>query len=59
MELKVLPTIRKEKRKLERDFEKGKINQQYSYTTREAIATFKDKDGNLNWLPSKEGQSIE
>jgi hypothetical protein len=44
---------------LDRDFKKGKINQQYSYTTREAIATFKDLRGNLDWLPSKEGQTIE
>jgi hypothetical protein len=59
MELEVLPITRKEKRKLERDFKKGKINEQYSYTTREAIATFKDLRGDLNWLPSKEGQSIK
>lgn len=59
-ELKELPTKRRERRKLERDFKKGKINQQYSYTTREAIATFKDLNGgDLTWLPSKEGQTIE
>jgi hypothetical protein len=38
---------------------KKKINQQYSYTGREAIATFKDERGDFNWLPSKEGLSIE
>ena len=59
MELKLLPSKRKEKRKLDRDFKKGKINQQYSYTTRESVATFKDLRGDLNWLPSKEGQTIE
>lgn len=58
--LETLPKTRKEKRKLERDFKKGKINQQYSYTTREAIATFKDlHGGDLTWLPSKEGQTIK
>ena len=38
---------------------KKEINQQYSYTGREAIATFKDERGDFNWLPSKEGQSIK
>jgi hypothetical protein len=47
-----------ERRKEERLFSQDQINQQYSYTTREAIATFKDTKGNFNWLPSKEGQSI-
>jgi hypothetical protein len=50
---------RKERRKEERTFKKEGVNQQYSYTSREAIATFKDKRGDFNWLPSKEGQSIE
>ncbi len=59
IQLEILPQSRASRRKLERDFKKGKINQQYSYTTREAIATFKDLRGNLNWLPSKEGQTIE
>lgn len=57
----VMKTImtRAERRKEEREFAKGKVNQQYSYTTREAIATFKDLRGDFSWLPSKEGQSIE
>jgi hypothetical protein len=59
MELEVLPTTRKEKRKLERDFKKGKINQQYSYTTFEAISAEFQKRGSFEWLPSKEGQSIK
>jgi hypothetical protein len=59
IQLEILPQSRPNRRKLERDFKKGKINQQYSYTTREAIATFKDLKGNLDWLPSKEGQTIE
>jgi hypothetical protein len=50
---------RKERRKEERTFKKEGVNQQYSYTTREAIATIKDKRGDFRWLPSKEGQSIE
>lgn len=50
---------RTERRKEERELTKGKVNQQYSYTAREAIATFKDLRGNFNWLPSKEGQTIE
>ena len=58
-ELKEIPTKRPERRKLERDFKKGKTNQQYSYTTRESIATFRDLKGNFNWLPSKEGQTIK
>jgi hypothetical protein len=59
-ELQELPTKRQDRRKLDRDFKKGKINQQYSYTTREAIATFKDlHSGDLKWLPSKEGQTID
>ena len=37
----------------------GIINQQYSYTTREALATFKDMTGNFKWLASKEGLTIE
>jgi hypothetical protein len=59
IQLEILPQTRTTRRKLDRDFKKGKINQQYSYTTREAIATFKDLRGNLDWLPSKEGQTIE
>jgi hypothetical protein len=50
---------RKERRKEERILIKDDVNQQYSYTTPEAIASFKDKRGNFNWLPSKEGQSID
>lgn len=50
---------RTERRKEERILKKEGVNQQYSYTTREAISTFKDLRGDLNWLPSKEGQSIE
>jgi hypothetical protein len=49
---------RNERRKEERTLIQEGVNQQYSYTTREAIATFKDLRGNFNWLPSKEGQSI-
>jgi hypothetical protein len=49
---------RNERRKEERTLIQESVNQQYSYTTREAIATFKDLRGNFNWLPSKEGQSI-
>ena len=49
---------RTERRKEERALKQECVNQQYSYTTREAIATFKDLRGNFNWLPSKEGQSI-
>jgi hypothetical protein len=49
---------RTEKRKEERTLMRECVNQQYSYTTREAIATSKDLQGNFNWLPSKEGQSI-
>jgi hypothetical protein len=49
---------RAEKRKEERTLMRERVNQQYSYTTREAIATSKDLQGNFNWLPSKEGQSI-
>ena len=48
-----------EKRKLEKDWINNKVNQQYSYTSREAIATFKDLKDNFNWLPSKDGQTIE
>lgn len=59
IQLEILPQSRPNRRKLEKDFKKGKINQQYSYTTREAIACFKDLKGNLDWLPSKEGQTIE
>ena len=49
---------RAERRKEERTLKQEGVNQQYSYTTRESIATFKDLRGNFNWLPSKEGQSI-
>lgn len=60
MYIETLPTERTQRRKLHRDFTKGKVNQQYSYTTREAIATFKDLNGgDLTWLPSKEGQTID
>lgn len=59
IQLEILPQSRPNRRKLDRDFKKGKINQQYTYTTREAIACFKDLKGNLDWLPSKEGQTIE
>jgi hypothetical protein len=59
-ELNIIETSRQQKRKLGRDTLKNKINQQYSYTTREAISTFKDlRGGDLTWLPSKEGQTIE
>ena len=57
--LKELGYNRKDRRVIERDFKKGKINDQYSYTTREAIATFKDLRGNFDWIPSKEGQTID
>jgi hypothetical protein len=57
--LEKIPQTRQQKRKLGRDAKKGRINQQYSYTTRESIATFKDLRGNFNWLPSKEGQTIK
>jgi hypothetical protein len=57
--LEKIPQTRQQKRKLGRDAKKGRINQQYSYTTRESIATFKDLKGNFNWLPSKEGQTIK
>ena len=50
---------RTEKRKKEIILKQEGANQQYSYTTREAIATFKDLRGDFKWLPSKEGQSIE
>jgi len=50
---------RKERRKEEKIIIKEGVNQQYSYTTPEAIAFFKDKRTNFNWLPSKEGQSID
>lgn len=50
---------RKERRKEQRKLIKCGVNQQYSYTTSEAIAFFKDKRGDFNWLPSKEGQSID
>jgi hypothetical protein len=49
---------RAERRKEERILKQEGVNQQYSYTTRESIATFKDLRGNFDWLPSKEGQSI-
>ena len=47
-----------ERSKEERILNEECVNQQYSYTTREAIATFKDSRGDFNWLPSKEGQTI-
>ena len=60
IELQIMEPSRQQKRKLGREALKGKLNQQYSYTTREAIATFKDMNGgDLSWLPSKEGQTIE
>lgn len=49
---------RTERRKEERTLKQEGVNQQYSYTTRESIATTKDKRGDYRWLPSKEGQSI-
>lgn len=49
---------RNERRKEEIILNKERVNQQYSYTTREAIATFKDSRKDFNWLPSKEGQTI-
>lgn len=57
--LEELPTERKRRRKLKRNFKKGKINQQYSYTTYEAISAEFQKRGSFDWLPSKEGQSIK
>lgn len=48
-----------EKRQQKRDWVKNKINQQYSYTSRESIATFIDLRKNFDWLPSKNGLSIE
>jgi hypothetical protein len=59
IELEILPQTRTTRRRLERDFKKGKINQQYSYTTFEAISAEFQKRGSFEWLPSKEGQSIE
>jgi hypothetical protein len=50
---------RNERRKEERTFKNEGVNQQYSYTTRESIATFKDLRGDFHWLPSKEGQSTK
>ncbi len=50
---------RAERRKEERTLIQDGVNQQYSYTTPEAIAFFKDEKKNFNWLPSKEGQSID
>jgi hypothetical protein len=51
---------RTERRKEERILSEECVNQQYSYTTPEAIAYFKDlKKDDFNWLPSKEGQSID
>jgi|LakMenEpi03Aug12_release.lakeMendotaPanAssembly.Ray.scaffolds.fasta_scaffold84226_4 hypothetical protein len=50
---------RTEKRKEERTLIQESVNQQYSYTTPESIAYFKDDRKNFNWLPSKEGQSID
>jgi hypothetical protein len=49
---------RTERRKEERILKQEGVNQQYSYTTPEAIAWCKEERGNLEWLPSKEGQSI-
>ena len=51
--------IRSERRKEERTLKNKCVNQQYSYTSRGAIVKFKDDRGDFNWLPSKEGQSIE
>jgi hypothetical protein len=50
---------RSERRKKGIILSKECVNQQYSYTTHESIAFIKDKRGDFNWLPSKEGQSIE
>jgi len=37
---------------------KSLLNQQYTYTTFEAISTFKEMRGSFDWLPSKEGLTI-
>jgi hypothetical protein len=50
---------RAERRKEERILKQECVNQQYSYTTPESIAWYKEERGDLNWLPSKEGQSID
>jgi hypothetical protein len=57
----IMKTImtRTEIRKEERTFKQEGVNQQYSYTTPESIAWYKEERGNLDWLPSKEGQSID
>ena len=58
--LDILPQTRLERRKEKRTFQKKNINQQYSYTTFEAISAESQKrNGSFDWLPSKEGQSIE
>ena len=60
MQLDLITQTRLEKRKEKRIFLKKQINQQYSYTTFEAISAESQKrNGSFNWLPSKEGQSIE
>ena len=60
IQLDLIPETRLEKRKEKRSFLKKQINQQYSYTTFEAISAESQKrNGSFNWLPSKEGQSIE
>jgi len=51
--------VRRYKERKNRKLLKNKNNQQYSYTTLEAIALIKDQRGDLDWLPSKEGLSIE
>tara|TARA_B110000259_G_scaffold113951_1_gene129894 strand:+ start:142 stop:2415 length:2274 start_codon:yes stop_codon:yes gene_type:complete len=57
--LEKIPQTRQQKRKLGRDTKKGRINQQYDYTTEEAISTEFQKRGSFDWLPSKAGQTIE
>jgi hypothetical protein len=60
IQLDLIPETRLEKRMEKRSFLKNKINQQYSYTTFEAISAESQKrNGSFDWLPSKEGQSIE
>jgi hypothetical protein len=60
MQLDLITQTRLEKRKEKRSFLKKQINQQYSYTTFEAISAESQKrNGSFDWLPSKEGQSIE
>jgi hypothetical protein len=58
--LDILPQTRLDKRREKRSLQKKNINQQYSYTTFEAISAESQKrNGSFDWLPSKEGQSIE